>query len=127
MEMTSASRMRSDLPTRTAPASLSLLCGQVWTPGDDLHIERERIAGKARPEAAGANDTEGFPGEADAHRHAKLETARAHGPIGRGKRASGGDHQAKREFSGRVEGLAARRVADRHALTRASLDVHRGI
>jgi hypothetical protein len=56
-----------------------------------------------------------------------LETAGAHGLVGGGNRAGGGDHQAKREFSGRVEGIAARRVADHHALTRASLDVHRGV
>ena len=31
---------------------MSLLCVQVWTPGHDPHIERKRIAGEARPEAA---------------------------------------------------------------------------
>jgi hypothetical protein len=119
--------MRSDLLTRTAPASSSLAYGQVRTPGDDLHVERERGAGETRPEATKTHNTEGLAGEAHAAGRAKLEAAGAHNLVGDGNCASGGDHQAKCEFSGRVEGVAARRVADRHALTRAGLDIDRRI
>ena len=120
--------MRSDLPTRRAPASLGLRFGQVWTPGHDPHIERQRVAGHARPEAPEADDSERLAGEAYADRHAALEAAGAHGPVGGGNGAGGGDHQAKRQFGRRVgSASAACCVADHHALTRASLDVQRRV
>ena len=126
-EMTSALAHEIRFADEDGAGLLSLRVRQVRAPGDDLHIERERGAGETRPEAASTDNTEGFAGEAHAHGHAKLETACAHGLVGGGNRAGGGDHQAKRQFRGRIEGLAARRVADRHALTRAGLDVHRGV
>ena len=102
-EMTSDPLMRSVLPTRTAPPP-GLRRGQVRTPGDDLHFERERVAGETRAKAAEPDDAERFAGEAHADGHAALETAGAHGPVGGGYRAGGGDHQSKRQFGGRVGG-----------------------
>ena len=83
-EMASESVIRSDLPTRTAPASWAFASVRFGTPGDHLHIERERVAGDARPEATEADDAERFAGEAHAHRHATLEAAGSHSPVGGG-------------------------------------------
>src|SRR6185437_17138992 len=75
-------------------------------------------------EAPETYDSERLAGEADAHRQAALEAARAHRPVGRGNRASGGDHEAERKLRCRVSRACAPfRVADGHALTRAGLDI----
>ena len=97
--------MRSDFADEEGAGLLRLRFGQVRTSGHDLHIERERIAGQARAEAAETDDAERFAGEAHADRHATLEAAGSHGPVGNRDRAGGGDHQAKRQF-GRSVGSA---------------------
>ena len=108
---------------------LRLCFGQVRTPGDNLHVERSCVAGHTRAEATETHDAERFPGEPNAHRHATLEAAGAHSPIGNRHGAGGGDERAKRQF-GRCVGrarAAAGRVANRNALTCASRDVQRGV
>ena len=128
-EMASESLMSSDLLTRRAPASRALGSVRFGTPGDNVHIERFGVAGHTRAEAAEADDAQRLPGEPDAHRHATLEAAGSHRPVGDRDGAGGGDQQAERQFgcSVRCARAAASRVADHDALTRASRDVQRGV
>ena len=119
--------MRSDLPVRTAPASRAFSGSQVRAPGDHPHVECERVAGETRAEAAEAYDAKRFASEVYADRHAALEASGAHGVVGHGNRAGGGDHEPKREFRCRIKSLAARCVAYRHPLARARLDIHHGV
>ena len=75
METTSAPLMSSGLVARRAPASSAFSRVRFGTPGDDLHVERERIAGEARAEAPKTHDAQRFAREAHAHRQAALEAA----------------------------------------------------
>jgi hypothetical protein len=79
--------------------------------------------------AAETDDAKRFAGEAYVDRHAVLETAGSHGPIGSRDGAGRGDHQAKRQLGGSVGSArtAACCVADRNAMTRASRDVQRSV
>ena len=52
-EMTSASLMRSDLPTRIAPASSALAAVRFGLQAMTLISSASAVAGKTRPEAAG--------------------------------------------------------------------------
>ncbi len=72
------------------------------TKSDNVHIERNGVACHARAEATETNDAERFAGEPLAHRHASLETAGSHRPIGGRDGAGGGDWKAERQFSGCV-------------------------
>ena len=128
-EMASELSMRSDLPHEAGAGLLGLRFGQVRAPGDDLHIERKRVASQTRSEAAETDDAERLASQAYADRHAVLEPPGPHGPIGGGYGASGGDHQAEREFRGGVWGARAGacRVADRNSETRASRDVQQSV
>ena len=77
---------------------LGLCLGQVRTPGDNVHVERNGEACHARAETTETDDAERFAGEPHAHRHAALEATGSHGPIGNRDGAGGGDEQAKRQF-----------------------------
>ena len=70
---------------------LGLCLGQVRTPGDDVHIERNCVARHARAQTTETDDAERLAGEPLAHRHAPLETAGSHRPIGGRDGAGGGD------------------------------------
>ena len=128
-EMASEWAMRSDLLTRRAPASPAFASGRFGTPGDNVHIERNGVAGYARAKTTETDDAERLAGEPYADGHATLEAPDLHRPIGDRDGAGGSDEQAKRQF-GRSEGrarAAAGRIADGNALTCASRDVQRGV
>ena len=117
------------MATRRAPASRAFASVRFATPGDDVHIERNCVAGHARAEATEADDAKRFAGEPLAHRHASLEAAGSYRLVGNRDGAGRSDEQAKRQF-GRCVGSAVAAsgcVADRNALTYASRDVQRGI
>ena len=69
------------------------------------------VASQTRSETAETDDAQRLASEADPDRHAALETAGAHGPIGGGYGASGGDHQAEREFRRGVRGAWTARLS----------------
>ena len=100
-EIASDSAMRSDFPTRRAPASWALASVRFGTPGDHRHVERGAIASHAAPEPSKTDDAERLAGEAPPHRNAALKAAGPHGCIGSRDGADGGDHEAKGQFCGR--------------------------
>ena len=61
-----------------------LVLGQIRAPGDDVHVERQPVAGHPGPKPAEADDAERLAGEAHPDRHAALEAARPDGGVGDG-------------------------------------------
>ena len=126
-EIASEVAIRSGLLTRRAPLSWALASREVRTPRNDVHVQRSAVAGHASPQAAETDDAERLSGKAPTGRHAALEAARAHGRIGEGDGARGGNHEAEGQFGG-GEGsawAAACGVANDNALPGAGGEVQR--
>ena len=61
-------------PAFETGSGFSGLCfGQNRTPGDNIHVERNGVAGHTRANATETEDAERFAGEAFADSHAALE------------------------------------------------------
>src|SRR5208337_1423648 len=95
---------------------------QVRTPGNHFHVERSAIAGHAASQPSKTDDAKRLAGKAHTNGNAALKTACPHSRVGDRDGASGGDQQAKGQFSGRKGSAraAARGVADNHALAGTS-------